>query len=113
MKKGVSLKEASAKTGISSWSLNRYECGKATPREDNINKLAKYYGVEPSIFGVKKSKKTTKKPTTIKIAADTPTPVKPTTKTNKVDTDGLLERIYNKVSLSDFLLIQKLIEDNK
>ncbi len=114
--KRLSLTQVSDQIGINIGTLSIYENGKSRPTGDNLKKLANFYGIDTydldkslqkTYVGKKRTRVKIKTRTTTKYKVETPeTEPFPATTSR---TEGLLERVYGKVSMEDFKLIEELI----
>lgn len=118
--KRLSLTQVSEQIGINIGTISIYENGKSRPTGDNLKKLANFYQVDA--YDLDKSLQKTyvgknKKRTRVKVKTRTNTKYTPKIETPEPEpfpattprTEGLLERVYGKVSMEDFKLIEELI----
>ena len=124
--KGLTQDEVGEKLGTTGVTIGTYESRRAYPQDDILKKkVADFFGVDfdeayrtkSEQYYTKKTntevKPTTTEPTVTKPTISTPVISTPATPTKIINTDGLLERVYGKVDMADFKMIEELINFNK
>lgn len=120
-KKGLTQDEVGEKIGTTGVTIGTYESRRAYPQDDDLKKkVADFFGVDFDEAYRTKSElyytKPKKTETEVKPIATKPTistPATSTKTTTVINIDGLLERVYGKVDMADFKMIEELINLNK
>ena len=119
--KGLTQDEVGEKLGTTGVTIGTYESRRAYPQDDILKKkVADFFGVDfdeayrtkSELYYTKKTE-TEAKPTVTSPTVTKPTISTPTTSVKSINTDGLLERVYGKVDMTDFKMIEELINLSK
>lgn len=130
---GLSMQKLADKLGISVSNIHFYETGMTKPSEETLFKMLKIFfpiytdydlrnkmkliqsDIDKHFVGsgkkaIKAAKKEAKKEIKKEAKKETKVEAKTETKIEANPIDGLLERVYGKVSIQDFMLIEQLMK---